>query len=80
METDFLCVDISSTGVSASDLKSALSHDEQGALDRAEFRIPKPTPGGLGMLDPGTIQVLLTLGTGTGAIALALKGLFKVLD
>jgi hypothetical protein len=62
------------------DLKSALSEDTANAPSGMEIRVPKPAPGGLAMLDPGTVQIILALASGTGAVALALKGMFQVLN
>lgn len=79
MEARILTVNVSSEGVSAPDLKSALSGYNANAPEGTEFRVPSPTPGGLAMLDPGTVQVLVALASGTGALALALEGIFQVL-
>lgn len=80
METQTLTINVSSEGVSALDLKSALSGGEAEAPGGMEIRVPKPAPGGLAMLDPGTVQILLTLLGGTGAVALAVKGIFQFLN
>lgn len=80
MEAEIQAINISSPGMSAPELEALLSHDKSQVPDGTEFRIPRATPGGLAMIDPGTVQVLLALVSGTGALALALKGLFKVIN
>jgi hypothetical protein len=62
------------------DLKSALSARQADLPQSTEVRIPRAAPGGLAMLDPGSVQLLLAVASGTGAAAIALKGLFKAIN
>ena len=45
-----------------------------------EVKEPAPTLGSLAFLDAGTIQLVLGISSGTGALTLTLRGLFRVLE
>jgi hypothetical protein len=56
METDTLVINVSGQGIGAADLEAELS-ELNGHQPGLEIRLPRPAPGGLPMLDPGTIQI-----------------------
>jgi|SRR5579885_209265 hypothetical protein len=45
-----------------------------------EIKEPAPTPGSLALLDAGTIQLVLGILSGSGALTLTLRSLFRVLE
>jgi hypothetical protein len=45
-----------------------------------EVKEPRPAPGSLASLDPGTIQLVLGLLSGSGALALTLRSAFQALE
>jgi hypothetical protein len=45
-----------------------------------EIKEPAPTPGSLAFLDAGTIQLVLGIFSGTGALTLTLRSFFRVLE
>jgi hypothetical protein len=83
---DTLVINVSGQGIGAADLKAALS-ELSGDQPGLEIQLPRPAPGGLPMLDPGTVQMLLhiardggaAVGAG-GAAVVAVKGAFGVLE
>lgn len=81
-EKDFLIINVSCRGVSAAQLTKELASFADDVPEGAEItlREPRRASGSLAMIDPGTVQIVLAILSGTGAVAIAVKGLFHVLN
>jgi hypothetical protein len=86
MDADMLVVSVSAQGIAAADLRAALL-ELSGDQTNVEIRLPRPAPGGLPMLDPGAVQMLIHSVSHGGAIAgaagisvVAVKAAFGVLE
>jgi hypothetical protein len=76
-------IDITFEDMNAGDVKdelaAALSDEVSQIPDtHVEVKLPKPPLGSFAALDPGTLQIILTLLGGTSVFAIVMQGLLKI--